>query len=143
MRAVLYERHKYDLDCPTEEKCHLFANHGGYKACSGCPKELKVKPPELDERYLPRVKYLARIDNMISIGCKFGPNDLPPEVWDQLILLAQERSWIREKVDKQKNKRDPNSGLSKEGKAALEKQRKELGVPAPGQSIFPLRVKRQ
>jgi hypothetical protein len=81
---------------------------------------------------------IARVESMINVGCKFGPNDLAPDAWDHLILLAQERQWIRKKVDdqKKKTKAGPEAGLTTEGKAAIQKQRRELGIPPPGQSIF-------
>lgn len=103
-----------------------------------CPKHLKVTPPDAEEMYLPRTSYIIRVENMINVGCKFGPDDLQPEAWDHLIIFAQEKAWITRKVDDQRREKDsPHPGLSAEAVKEIEKIRKEEGIPAPGHSIFP------
>jgi hypothetical protein len=96
----------------------------------------------MDANYIPRIRYITRLEGMVSAGCKFSPNDLDPETWDHLLVLLSERNWMREKVDKQwKTSRDPHPYLSEEGKKALELHRKEQGIPPPGQSLFPMKRK--
>lgn len=137
IRSFLYERHKYDLGCPTEVKCHLYQNSGGEKACELCPKHLKIIEPGRDPNYLSRVRFITRVEAMIAVGCKFGPSDLDPETWDHLIVLHTERNWILKKLeDQRKEARDPHPWLGEEGKKALEQHRNEKGIPGPGQSLF-------
>lgn len=137
-RSILYESHKYDLGCPKEENCSLFKNFGGLKACEGCPKHLKVNAPELDPSLMLRVRYILHLENLVNVGCKFSPNDLSPKTWDHMIVLAQERNWIREKVNEQRRATDkPHPNVDRDAEQRIEDQRKSLGVPSPGQSIFP------
>lgn len=138
IRALLVEQHKYDLGCPTEQKCSLYKNHGQEKACEGCPKKLKISAPELDIDVLPRIKYLLRIEGMVNVGCNFGPDDLSPETWDELIVLHRERNKVRDQIAEQRkraNEEHPN--LGPEAQKLIAEQRRELGIPPPGVPILP------
>lgn len=66
---------------------------------------------------------------MINVGCKFGPNDLPAHVWDELIAMALERAFVDKLVERRRDKRHREE-------SAINKARQQTGVPAPGQTIF-------
>lgn len=83
---------------------------------------------------MPRVRHIVRLESMVNVGCKFGPNDLKPDQWRDLIVLAQERNWIDEKVQEHREKaREEQAKIDK----AMAEARKASGVPSPGQSLFP------
>lgn len=75
---------------------------------------------------------------MVNVGCKFGPNDLRPEQWRDLITLAQERHWMDDKV--QEHREVARKEQEKIDKAMAE-ARKLSGAPPPGQSLFPKKGK--
>jgi hypothetical protein len=72
---------------------------------------------------------------MINVGCKFGPDDLSPDTWDGLILIARERQKISNKIDDARRRKEPEQ-LPKEAQKKVDTLRKETGIPPPGQSIF-------
>lgn len=141
-RSVLCENHKLDLGCPTEQKCHLFKNNGGLKACAGCPKHFKYTELPFESAYAPRIKFISRIESMINVGCKFGPNDLAPEIWTELIVLAQERSWVQGEIDRQRRENKEAVQVDPLAQKELDKVRREQGIPPVGQSIFANRPRR-
>lgn len=103
--------------------------------CS-CPRHLRLGLPDPDPRCLLRLRHIVRLESLIQVGCKFGPNDLTPDQWRDLIILAQERNWIDERVQAHREQ------LRKEQEQidrALAEARRQSGIPPPGQSIFPHR----
>lgn len=85
--------------------------------------------PEYDAALVPRVAFLLRVEGLINIGCKYGPNDLEPQTWDHLLILGSERSFVDRVVDGRRNK-------DRQSNAALSKARAQTGVPAPGGTLF-------
>jgi|PlaIllAssembly_1097288.scaffolds.fasta_scaffold19329_4 hypothetical protein len=100
-----------------------------------CPKHLRIDGlGEPDTTLTPRVRHIVRLESMVNVGCKFGPNDLKPDQWRDLIVLAQERNWIDERVQEHREKaREEQAQIDK----AMAEARKASGVPSPGQSLFP------
>lgn len=82
---------------------------------------------------MARVRFLVRVESTINVGCKYGPNDLAPEVWSDLILLAQERQWMDRLV--QAFHRQLSETKQAE-QAALTSLRADAGV-STGRSLFP------
>lgn len=100
-----------------------------------CGQHLQLNlPDEIDGPFLTRFRHIVRLESMINVGCKFGPDDLDFGQWDDLITLAIERQWMDRQVDEQ---RDRIRDAAKKAEAALTEARKESGVPPPGQSLFP------
>jgi len=92
--------------------------------------ELKKIPlPEHDTALFIRVRYLIWVESLITIGCHFGPNDLPADVWDQLLVLNIERSFVDRLVQQQGEKNRKEEG-------ELNKARAVTGAPAPGGTLF-------
>ena len=81
---------------------------GGYEHCTGCPKYLKagvsLGDVRVDPLFVVRLQHLVRLEAMHNVGCTFGPNDLSPYEWDELIVLAQERQRMDEAVRKHRDK---------------------------------------
>jgi hypothetical protein len=77
-----------------------------------------------------RVRYLVRLESMVNVGCKFGPNDLPADVWDQLVTLAMERAFVDRLVQKRHDRQGHEN-------RAMGKARATTGVPPPGGTLFP------
>ena len=106
---------------------------GGYEHCTGCPKYLKAGVPlgdvRVDPLFVVRLQHLVRLEAMHNVGCTFGPNDLSPYEWDELIVLAQERQRMDEAVRKHRDK-------SRSADQTVATARKDTGVPAPGASLF-------
>lgn len=139
IRASLYLLHRRDLGCPTEESCDLFKTGGGFAACEGCPKWLNVPGippdgPQIDSLCSARLAHLVRLESMVNVGCKFAPDDLSPQEWDELIVLSQERNWMSEHIRKRK---DGEKQQQREVQKTVEAVRKDAGVPPPGGSLFP------
>lgn len=143
IRVTLYEVYKHELGCPKSGECKVLSSFGKKEPCGpdkGCENYFNLSLPPLDDSYLRRMKHLIRLESMINVGCKFGPNDLLPDDWDGLIVLAQERQWMHTKLDEARDKRDKKGKdhpVDSEAQKKIDEQRKELGIPAPGQSIFP------
>ena len=78
---------------------------------------------------MARLHHLVRLEAMSNVGCQFGPNDLSPYEWDELILLAQERQRMDESVRRHKDK-------TRSADRTQAVARKEAGVPPPGASLF-------
>lgn len=97
----------------------------------GGRKELKgVEPPEHDTALTIRVRYLVWVESLISIGCHFGPSDLPPMVWDQLLVMNIERGFVDRLVEKRRDKQQKEE-------TDMNRARQATGVPAPGGNLFP------
>jgi len=71
---------------------------------------------------------------MINVGCKFGPNDLSAETWRELVWFEQEKQWLDDKLSKH---RETLAKKTVAEKQAIDRQRQELGISPPGQSLFP------
>lgn len=78
--------------------------------------------------------FLVKLESMIAVGCKFGPDDLPMRAWEELIWLRLERDRLDEII---RNRKD---GKVDDLPPALQQQRNEVrkmdGIPPPGQSLF-------
>lgn len=142
IRAAVFAAHRYDAGCPKSGFCALHAAVGkelpcGPRACHkfvGPRLEREPTSPEM-----VRVRYLVHLESMVNVGCKFGPNDLDPQSWEELICLAMERSRIDRLVTAAKD-REREGGAPKATPAeaaALRANREQLGVPAAGQSLLP------
>ena len=88
-----------------------------------------IEPPEHDTALFPRVRYLIWTESMINIGCHYGPGDLTPETWDQLLTLNLERSFVDRLVQ---HRRD----TKQEDEVNVGKARAQTGIPGPGGNIF-------
>ncbi len=114
-----------------------------------CPKHLRISAldhpdfsdlfAEIRGDYGPRISFVLRHESMVTMGCRFQLNDLSPLAWRDLIVLAEERAWMRSRVEdlrytlrEKRTKED----------AALAKSRQDAGIPPPGQSIFPAKPKK-
>lgn len=71
---------------------------------------------------------------MVNVGCSFEPDDLPPDAWDGLINLAQERARMDRLIFKQKTAADKEERKIQD---EITKARQASGIPAPGRSLFP------
>lgn len=90
--------------------------------------KLPALPPH-DPTLQVRIAYLFRLKALIDVGCHFAPDDLPPAVWDELILLEGEKALVDRVLDKrrdQKGREDREMG----------KARAQTGVPPPGGTLF-------
>lgn len=85
--------------------------------------------PEPDPELFTRVAFLFRIEAMISVGCKYGPNDLTPDVWDHLIILSSERAFADRILDGRRDKH-------RQDDQQMQKARAQTGMPAPGGTLF-------
>lgn len=126
VRQVNYRERRHvgcELDCQCPEGCT-------------CPHHLVIDglSDELpDAVVMGRIAHLVRLEAMINVGCKFGPNDLAPDQWSQLIVMAEERNWMEKRIDQFRERQRKGQ---REIDKALSKGRKELNIPAPGGSIF-------
>ena len=78
------------------------------------PKDLK--PPEHDTALFVRVRYLIWVESMINIGCHFGPDDLPMDVWDQLLALHYERAFVDRLVEQLQDEPEADTKAKAEAK---------------------------
>lgn len=85
--------------------------------------------PEHEPSLTPRLMFLLRIESYINVGAKYGPNDLEPQTWDHLLVLASERAFMDRLLDKRREGRRGND-------AAMQKARQQTGLPAPGGTLF-------
>lgn len=132
---MLYHARKYELGCPTEKKCDIYASQQE-AGCATCPKHLKPVPKQpLSPAALRRVAFLTRIESRVAVGCKYGPDDLPQHVWDELVWLRIERDRLDELI--RERKKGPQSELPPPVERQRQEVRKMDGIPAPGQSLFP------
>ncbi len=76
-----------------------------------------------------RIQFLVRVESMINVGCKFGPNDLPMHVWDELQAMALERQFVDQLIDRRRERR-------RKQEHAESSARSQTGLPQPGQTIF-------
>jgi hypothetical protein len=148
VKLSLYQSHWRDLGCPKDGVCSFFRQLGKTIQCSDatdCKKHLPAPKEKVDSVYYPRVKYLYRIESMIAVGCKFGPDDLDPATWTGLITISSERQKLldkiseRRKVEHQKGEDPIASGVDAEGKKKIADARTEMGIPPPGVSLFKTR----
>jgi len=142
IRCALYHGHKYDLGCPKTGLCTLFKILGTEKPCSpdnGCHSFVGPVEEQPDQMAVKRLRFLLRIQSMVNVGCTFGPNDLDPRTWSELIMLALEQQrmqdLLREGRDRKNAEKRPALSAPEE-QAALRTNRKELGVPEGGR-LFP------
>jgi len=77
---------------------------------------------------------LTRLESLINFGCKLGLDDLPSQVWDELLILGSERQRMDAVVREQK---DESRAKDVEAERKMAAARKESGVPPPGVSLFP------
>jgi hypothetical protein len=85
--------------------------------------------PEYDPEMMVRVAYIMRVEALVNVGCKYGPNDLAPDVWDHLLILAAERAFVDKVVEGRRDK-------GKRSDAEMAKARQVTGAPAPGGTLF-------
>jgi hypothetical protein len=119
IRSTLLRSHADEFGCETAE--------------CGCSKHLRIDLREPHMLGYRRVRFIVRIESMVNVGCKFGPNDLAPEVWEDLIIMGQERQYMdrlvalfREQLTKD----------TQDEERALSELRKEQGLPGKGGSLF-------
>ncbi len=126
IRQVFYRERRHvgcEIDCQCKEDCT-------------CPHHMVIagladERPEI--AVMLRIRHLSRLEAMINVGCKFGPNDLAPEQWTELIMMAEERNWMDKRIDQFRERRRKGQ---REIDEAMSKGRKELSIPAPGGAIF-------
>lgn len=87
-------------------------------------------PPEYDSAWMYRVRYLIWVESLVNVGCKFRPDDLAPDVWDQLMALSMERSFLDRLIEERREKQHKED-------VAINKARAATGHPPPGGTIFP------
>ena len=87
--------------------------------------------PEYDPEMMVRVALLFRLEALINVGCKYGPNDLEPSTWDHLLILASERAFVDKVVDARRDK-------GRRSDAGMARARQVTNTPAPGSTIFPV-----
>ena len=102
----------------------------------GCRKHLTIDESDEDEvpDFGPRLRMLSRLESMVHVGCKFAPNDLGPDQWRDLIILAEERAYVDGVVDKKREEVRKEIDAMEKAQAAA---RQQAGIPPPGQSAFP------
>ena len=136
IRSALYQTKKHDLGCPASGECAERSTAGQVVACGsdlGCPRFLLPVEPQVDPRWLPRINLLVRIEGWINVGMKAAPNDLPPRIWDELTILAQERQRMDERVREQRDRiRHKQADEDKKLRAARQLDH----LPPPGGTIF-------
>lgn len=88
------------------------------------------EPPPHDPAAMVRVQFLVRIESLVNVGCHFGPDDLPPAVWDELIAYAIERAYIERILDQRRERHSEEQSVANEARTAT-------GAPPPGGTIFP------
>ena len=77
-----------------------------------------------------RVRFLIHIESLVNVGCKYGPDDLPAHVWDELVTLSVERMRLERIIDR---RRERQRTQNQQEMAARDK----AGTPQPGQTLFP------
>ena len=85
--------------------------------------------PEYDPALVNRVALLFRIEALISVGLKYGPDDLQASTWDHLIMLSAERAFVDRILDARRDKHRQNDQM-------MQKARAVTGAPAPGGTLF-------
>lgn len=133
LRRALYGAYRFELGCPGEAQCDLYEARQ-FKACRECPKLLR--PVEDDPRptSVPRIKHLMTVEGMVTVGCRFAPDDLPWQTWQDLMALKGERNRLDKLVFEQKSR---SAQENREIEQARSKARAVDKLPGPGQSIFP------
>jgi hypothetical protein len=91
--------------------------------------ELPPHDPDLRRR----IGFLIRLESMVNVGCKFGPNDLTPDTWDQLVALALERQFVQGLLDRRREKKGETEHRNKEA-------HRQTGIPAPGGTFFKSKI---
>lgn len=137
IRGALYQTHRHDLGCPQSNLCAVFTALNQERPCgpdNGCAHFLKPEEPYPEPDTAPRVSFLVKTEAMVNVGCKFGPNDLSYRVWEELIILAQERSRMENAVREQ---RESAAHVDREAQQKADEARRADKIPAPGISIFP------
>jgi len=102
-----------------------------------CTCRRHLRYPDLDDapdaRLLPRLRHILRVEGMITVGCKFGPDDLEWGQWQDLMVVHQERHWVQEQA---RALRDTIRDETREANAGMAEVRQAAGIPGPGQSLF-------
>lgn len=88
-----------------------------------------IEPPPHNTTLLVRIQYLVRLESLINVGCKFGPDDLPARVWDELLAMALERQFVDTLVEWRRDRQRAQE-------RSVSKARQQTGLPGPGQTIF-------
>lgn len=96
------------------------------------PQWVVDRAGEPDPDHLPYINHLSRIQSMINVGCKFGPDDLEPQVWDGLIAIAMEKKWIQDRIDAK-----TKGPLPQDSQQKVVEARAKDKIPQPGGTIFP------
>lgn len=109
---------------------------------AGCPNLLTPVEPPADPVFYRRLGYLTKLESLVNVGCAFGPNDLDPRTWNELIMFAMERQRMDEKVRKAQDRKADRGKAPPEQETAFRAARKELGVPEAGASLFSSTTKR-
>jgi hypothetical protein len=119
---MLFEAYRDDFGCEQED-------------CT-CEKHLKLDGyDEPDSAWLARIRFLVRLEGIVSVGGRFHVNDLSLETWHDLMELKRQRGWIDKEVREQHDRIRKAKQMEEKG---LEIARKEAGnVPPPGHSLFP------
>lgn len=143
LRAALFAAHRYDAGCPKTGLCSLHSVFGKEVPCApgACTKfvgpRLERDPEAVESA---RVRHLVHIESMVNVGCKFGPNDLDPATWEELIWLAMERGRMDRLVNAAKDRNRDAGAKDPKEEDALRKAR-ELGgagsAGATGASLLP------
>jgi hypothetical protein len=89
-----------------------------------------VEPPAHNRLGMARIQFLVRVESLINVGCKYGPNDLPARVWDELVTMALERQFVDRVIDQRRAR-------NQRQEQAMGKARQQTGLPNPGGTIFP------
>lgn len=132
IRRVLYLGFKYELGCPTEAKCPLYAR-SQETACQPCTKHLKPVESDPNTLSLRRIRFLFWLESLIGAGCHPSPDDLPVNVWEALSYMKAERNRFERLLHEAKaDNREQDRAIAK----AQQDARKLDGLPAPGGSIF-------
>jgi hypothetical protein len=140
LRAALFHAHRHEAGCPKSGICSLHQAVGKPLPCGpeSCNKFVgpRVEPePTAPEGV--RVRYLVHLESMVNVGCKFGPNDLDPDTWGELVALAIERARMDRLIHAAKDKaREGGAKETRETEEALRASREQLGIPGAGKSLF-------
>ncbi|HET9562679.1 MAG TPA: hypothetical protein VFP01_11265 [Propionibacteriaceae bacterium] len=85
--------------------------------------------PECDPELFTRVALLFRLEALINIGLKYGPDDLEASTWDHLLILASERAFVDRILDGRRDKHRQDDQM-------MQRARSASGTPAPGGTLF-------
>jgi hypothetical protein len=132
IRRALYQGFKYELGCPGETNCGLYAK-SGTDACQPCSKHLKPVEAEPFAGSLRRLRLVFWLESLIEAGCRFMADEISAQLWEHLAAIKSERNRFERLLIESK---DTQNRARREEETVRQQVRKLDGLPAPGQSLF-------